>query len=186
MSFGKYSYGSPNVHYPDNNNLFVGNFTSIAQNVTIYLGNGYGHDASFVTTYPFSRIHTDIFTNVTNKSVNTKGDVIIGSDVWICENVKILSGVTIGDGAVVANSSHVVKNVEPYSIVGGNPAQFIKYRFSPQQIEKLLEIKWWNWDDEKINSFMHLICNNNIDEFIEAAINRKKAEEEDAAARKNI
>jgi virginiamycin A acetyltransferase len=77
-----------------------------------------------------------------------------------------MSGVTIGDGAVIANNSHVIKNVEPYSLVGGNPAKLIKFRFSKEQIEKLLEIKWWFWDDEKINKHIHLLCNTNIDEFI--------------------
>jgi virginiamycin A acetyltransferase len=72
----------------------------------------------------------------------TKGNVIIGNDVWIGSNVTIMSGVTIGDGAVIANNSHVVKNVEPYTLVGGNPAKLIKYRFSKEQIEKLLKIKW--------------------------------------------
>jgi serine acetyltransferase len=81
-----------------------------------------------------------------------------------------MSGITIGDGAVIAANSHVVKNVEPYSIVGGNPAKFIKYRFSPEQIEKLLEIKWWNWEDEKINKYTPLLCNTDIDEFIQCAL----------------
>ena len=96
--------------------------------------------------------------------------MIIGNDVWISANVTIMSGITIGDGAVIAHNSHVVKNVEPYSVIGGNPAKLIKYRFTPEQIEKLLEIKWWNWDDEKINEFTPLLCNNNIDEFIKLAI----------------
>jgi carbonic anhydrase/acetyltransferase-like protein (isoleucine patch superfamily) len=80
-----------------------------------------------------------------------------------------MSGVTIGDGAIIANNSHVFKNVEPYSIVGGNPAKFIKYRFTPTQIKKLLKIKWWYWSDEKINKFTPLLCNSNIDEFIKQA-----------------
>lgn len=80
-----------------------------------------------------------------------------------------MSGVTIGDGAVIANNSHVVKNVEPYSIVGGNPARFIRYRFTPEQIEKLLKIKWWDWEDSKINNFTCQLCNDNIDEFIRLA-----------------
>jgi virginiamycin A acetyltransferase len=80
-----------------------------------------------------------------------------------------MSGVTIGDGAVIANNSYVVKNVEPYSLVGGNPAKLIKYRFTKEQIEKLLEIKWWDWDDEKINDFTSLLCNENIDEFIQSS-----------------
>jgi virginiamycin A acetyltransferase len=97
---------------------------------------------------------------------STKGNVIIGNDVWIAENATIISGVTIGDGAVIANNSHVVKNVEPYSIVGGNPAKLIKYRFTKDQIDKLLSIKWWYWTDNKINENIHLLCNNNIDNFI--------------------
>jgi len=80
-----------------------------------------------------------------------------------------MSGVSIGDGAIIANNSHVVKNVEPYSIYGGNPAKFIKYRFTTEQIEKLLEIKWWDWEDEKINDFTPLLCSSNIDEFIKKA-----------------
>jgi virginiamycin A acetyltransferase len=84
--------------------------------------------------------------------------------------LEVMSGVTIGDGSVIANNSHVVKNVEPYSLVGGNPAKFIKLRFTPEQIEKLLEIKWWFWDDEKINKFTPLLCHDNIDEFIKCAV----------------
>ena len=98
----------------------------------------------------------------------TNGDVDIGNDVWIGEHVTIMSGVTIGDGAVIATNSHVVKNVAPYSIVGGNPAKLIKYRFTEEQIQKLLEIKWWNWNDEKINSYLPLLCSSNIDDFINA------------------
>jgi virginiamycin A acetyltransferase len=77
-----------------------------------------------------------------------------------------MSGITIGDGVVIANNSHVVKNVESYSLVGGNPAKLIKYRFTQEQINKLLEIKWWNWDDEKINEHLLLMCSTNIDDFI--------------------
>lgn len=80
-----------------------------------------------------------------------------------------MSGVTVGDGAIIANNSHVVKNVEPYSMTGGNPARHIKYRFTPEQIEKLLQIKWWNWDDAKIDAHTPSLCSDNIDEFIRTA-----------------
>ena len=169
MSFGKYTYGQPIIYWQNNNaKLIVGNFCSIAANVTIFLGGN--HRTDWVTTYPFGHIHQNIFNNFNGDGhPSTKGDIVIGNDVWIASNVTIMSGVSIGDGAVIANNSHVVKNVEPYSLVGGNPAKFIKYRFTPEQIEKLLEIKWWNWDDEKINKFTSLLCNDNIDEFIKSA-----------------
>ena len=172
MSFGKYTYGRPNIfsYSHDDGKLIVGNFCSIAgTGVNVYLGGN--HRTDWVTTYPFGHIHQNIFNNFDGIGhPSTKGDVIIGNDVWIGDNVTIMSGVTIGDGVVIANNSHVVKNIEPYSLVGGNPAKFIKYRFNPEQIEKLLEIKWWYWDDEKINKFTYLLCNNNIDNFIKSAL----------------
>jgi acetyltransferase-like isoleucine patch superfamily enzyme len=170
MSFGKYTYGNPNLYFanPDAK-LIVGNFCSLATPLNIYLGGNHRHDRC--TSFPFGHIYQDVFNNFNGQGhPSTKGDVIIGNDVWIGSFVTIMSGVTIGDGAVIANGSHVVKNVEPYSLVGGNPAKFIKYRFTPQQIEKLLEIKWWNWDDEKINQFTPLLCDDNIDLFIKAAL----------------
>ncbi len=170
MSFGKYSYGNPNIIWQnDQAKLVIGNFCSIASNVNIYLGGN--HRTDWITTFPFGHIHTDKFTEFNGIGhPSTKGDVIIGNDVWISSNVTIMSGVTIGDGVVIANNSHVVKDAEPYSLIGGNPAKFIKFRFTKEQIEKLLEIKWWFWDDEKINKFTPLLCSNNIDEFINSAI----------------
>jgi len=170
MSFGKYTHGNPIVHWQnDNAKLIVGNFCSIAGGVNIYLGGN--HRTDWVTTYPFGHIHNNIFNNFNGAGhPSTKGDVVIGNDVWIGNNVTIMSGITIGDGVVIANNSHVVKNVESYSLIGGNPAKLIKYRFTQEQIKNLLEIKWWNWDDEKINKFSTLLCNDNIDEFIKLAL----------------
>lgn len=83
---------------------------------------GGNHRTDWLTTYPFGHIHKDIFTNFSGVGhPATKGSVVIGNDVWIGTNVTIMSGVSIGDGAVIANNSHVVKDVLPYSIVGGNP-----------------------------------------------------------------
>lgn len=168
---GKHSYGKPHILWGNSKTkLIIGSFCSIADNVTIYLGGN--HNINWVTTYPFGHIQKHIFTNFDGKGhPKTKGNVVIGNDVWISENVTILSGVKIGDGAIIANNSHCVKDVEPYSLVGGNPAKFIKYRFTKEQINKLLKIKWWNWSDEKINKFTPLLCNENIDNFINTVEN---------------
>lgn len=171
MATENYSYtGNLDIRWENPNaNVILGNFCSIGDNLRIYLGNGKGHDINFVSTYPFSYIHTDVFPNVVNTSRNTKGNIIINNDVWIGENVTLMSGITIGNGAVIAANSHVVKDVEPYSVVGGNPAQHIKYRFTKEQIEALLQIEWWNWTTEKINKYTHLLSSYNIDDFIHAA-----------------
>ena len=151
MSFGKYTYGNPTIKWANQNaKLSVGNFCSIAGNVTIYLGGN--HRTDWVTTYPFGHIHQKKFNKFNgNGHPATKGDVIIGNDVWIGDNVTIMSGVTVGDGVVIANNSHVVKNVEPYSLIGGNPAKFVrkhanhcvvrwKQLLHPTRIEWLFEI----------------------------------------------
>ena len=162
---GRHSYGDPQIfQWGEGAKLITGNFCSIA-NCKIYLGGN--HRTDWVTTYPFGHINKHIFNKFDGAGhPQTKGDVVIGNDVWIGGNAVIMSGITIGDGAVIANNSHVVKDVPPYSIVGGNPAQVIKYRFTEEQIEKLLQIQWWHWDDGKINSNVHLLCNPDIDQFI--------------------
>ena len=158
MSTGKHTYGQPIVHWANENaKLSIGNYCSIGGNVNIYLGGN--HRIDWISTFPFP------ISNYLGHPA-TKGDVVIGNDIWIGNNVTIMSGVTIGDGVVIANNSHVVKNVEPYSLVGGNPAKLIKYRFTPEQIEKLLEIKWWYWEDDRINALSPLLCSSNVDEFI--------------------
>jgi acetyltransferase-like isoleucine patch superfamily enzyme len=167
--YGKYTYGRPTVHsWGEPAKLVVGNFCSIAGGVHVYLGGN--HRTDWVTTYPFGHINKGIFNRFSGAGhPATKGDVVIGNDVWIGDHATIMSGVTVGDGAVIANNSHVVKNVEPYSIVGGNPAKHIRYRFTAEQVVRLLEIKWWNWEDEKINRLLPQLCCEEIDDFIEMA-----------------
>ena len=171
MVFGKYSYGHPKLRWDTPGaEVKIGSFCSFGENVIIYLGNGSGHDIKNVSTYPFGEIHKSVFPNVVNKSKNTNGNVTIGNDVWIGDDVTIMSGVTIGDGVVIAANSHVVNNAAPYSIIGGNPAKEIKLRFTKDQIEKLLEIRWWDWADEKINENISYICSEKIEEFINHAM----------------
>jgi acetyltransferase-like isoleucine patch superfamily enzyme len=169
ISIGRHSY-SFGINYKFENShptvkCRIGNFCSIAGNLTVFLGGN--HRTDWVTTYPFGHISRKKFPNYNGeRHPGTKGDVTIGNDVWIGANVTIMSGVTIGDGAVIAANSHVVKDIQPYSITGGNPAKHIKFRFTQEQIQKLLRIAWWNWDDEKINTQTMYLCSNDIDMFI--------------------
>jgi virginiamycin A acetyltransferase len=104
-----------------------------------------------VTTYPFN-IFACGWEKVTPtlEQLPFKGDTVIGNDVWIGQNATIMPGVKVGDGAIIAANSTVTKDIEPYTINGGNPAKFIKKRFSEEEVEFLLKLQWWNWDEEKI------------------------------------
>lgn len=171
MIVGKYTYGTEFIDaraYGSNSQLIIGGFCSIAHNITIFLGGN--HRSDLFSTYKFG---LDGQNNIFNKFgpegsdgkgvLTSNGDVIIGNDVWIGFGSTIMSGVTIGDGAIIAAKSVVTKNVEPYTIVGGNPAKLIKKRFSDESIEKLLKIKWWDWPDAKISKNMREICSNNVE-----------------------
>src|SRR6476620_7930238 len=150
FSIGDYSYGKPKVLYQnDEANLIIGKFCSISSDVVIFLGGN--HRTEWITTYPFNALNDD-FPEAKHIKGHpaTKGDVVIGNDVWIGRDVTIMSGITIGNGAVIAAGSVVTKNVGAYEIWGGNPAKLIKKRFTDQQITKLQEMQWWNWDIAKI------------------------------------
>lgn len=97
----------------------------------------------------------------------SKGDIRIGNDVWIGHHATILSGVHIGNGAVIGAGALVAKDVPDYAIVGGVPAQIKRFRFSPQQIEALLKIQWWNWEEEKIKQNIDLLSSEQISPFIQ-------------------
>jgi len=94
-----------------------------------------------------------------------KGDMVIGNDVWIGLEATIMPGVTIGDGAIIGAKSVVTHNVEPYSVVAGNPARVIKKRFSDETIKRLLKIQWWNWPIQTIETHRDVITGNDIDAF---------------------
>ncbi len=178
MYVGRHTYGMEHVkirrwaemkkHY----NLVIGHFCSIADDLEVYLGGN--HYTHLISSFPFGIVGNAAFPRSLqipeNPNLNgsySKGDVVIGSDVWIGSHVTIMSGVRIGHGAVIAANSHVVKDVPDYAIVGGNPAKVIKYRFSPEQIAELLKIAWWDWPDEKINAEMEGFVRDGVEAFIE-------------------
>lgn len=169
-SVGKYTYGVDTytttvrefISYADPTRpaVHIGAFTGIGLGCRFFPSEGVAHNPKACTNYAFGNLgdKNQIFNNIAIlPKVQTKGDIIIGSDVWFGESVTIMSGVTVGHGAVVATNSHVFKDVEPYSIVGGNPAKFIKYRFDREIIDALLEMKWWDLPDEKINEILPLL-----------------------------
>ena len=163
VEIGDYTYYSDHKNSPEKfydniehhyeflgDKLIIGKFCAIAEGVK-FIMNGANHRMDGITTYPFN-----IFgcgwekVTPTIEQLPFKGDTVIGNDVWIGQNVTIMPGVIIGDGAIIAANSTVVKSVEPYSIYSGNPAKFIKKRFSDEKIEFLLKLEWWNWSGEEI------------------------------------
>lgn len=165
-SVGRFTYGLPRViDFQDKNagKLHIGSFCSIAENVTILLSGN--HRVDWVTTYPFNKVLKS-FANKDGHPTG-KGDVIIGNDVWIGMDSLILSGVKIGDGSVIGARSVVTKDVEPYTIVAGNPARYLKHRFNSEQIQQLITLKWWDKDIEWIERNMDLLLDNDIDTFIQ-------------------
>ena len=146
--------------------LIIGKFCMIASDVK-FIMNGANHLTNALTTFPFAIFGNGWENAMENKSYPQKGDIHIGNDVWIGYNATIMAGVTIGDGAIIATNSTVIHDVAPYSIVGGNPAKEIKKRFSDEEISKLLELKWWNWDIEKITKNIQHLTDNKIENITE-------------------
>jgi len=168
---GRGTYGNPRIHsWKEGTTLTIGAFCSIAPGVQIFLGGE--HRADWVTTYPF-HIFWESGLHLTGPP-KTKGNVIIGNDVWIGSEALILSGVKIGDGAVVGARSLVAKDIEPYSIYAGNPARLIRKRFDDATIQKLLELEWWTLSDEKIEKIIHLMLNTDVEAFIVRAKESKE------------
>lgn len=143
---GRWSYGGLRVvSWNKNGNLAIGNFCSFAENTTIFLGGE--HNTRYITTYPIGHF---LGGAPSDAHEVTKGDVIIGNDVWVGSNAVILSGVRIGDGAVIGANSVVARDVPAFSIVAGNPAKVIRSRFEAKEIEILMDVRWWDWPDEKV------------------------------------
>ncbi len=163
------TYGMPEVHdWNEGSTLRIGSYSSIAGNVQIYLGGH--HRIDWVSCFPFPAFVEE--TAQIKDYGGTRGDVVIGSDVWICSNSIILSGVSIGHGAVVANGSVVSRDVAPYSVVAGNPARHVRWRFPEEQCQALLASAWWDWPESEVRAVAHLLCSPDIGAFLDYADKR--------------
>lgn len=139
-------------HYPINGDkLIIGKFCSIACGAKFLFTSG-NHALQSLSTYTFPIFFEEWGLDPKDicRAWDNKGDIVIGSDVWIGYEAVILSGVTIGDGAIIGTRAVVTKDVPPYTIVGGVPARPIRKRFDEKTIEKLEALRWWDWDEEKL------------------------------------
>jgi len=147
--------------------------------VKIFLGGN--HRTDWITTYPFSALWESA------KHIEghpaSRGDVIIGHDVWIGEDAVILSGVHIGNGAVIGASAVVANDVPPYSIVAGNPAKVIRMRFIEREISILQSLAWWSWDDAKLNAAMPFLLDRDVSALQAFSLKYDRSKEQGAAPR---
>lgn len=157
-------------HYPECNNdrLIIGKFCSIACGAK-FIFNAANHKLNALTTYPFPIFFEEWGLSYDVKDIATawdnKGDIVIGNDVWIGYEAIIMSGVTIGDGAIIGTRAVVTKDVPPYTIVGGVPAKVIRRRFDDDTVKRLQNLRWWDWEEEKIHLNIGALMSGKLDEI---------------------
>ncbi|ODA68613.1 Chloramphenicol acetyltransferase [Methyloligella halotolerans] len=172
---GRYSYYSGYYHghgfdecarflVPDEgaDRLIIGSFCSIGSGAAFIMAGNQGHRSDWISTFPFYWMSDVPAFAGAEDGYRPAGDTVIGNDVWIGSEAIIMPGVTIGDGAVIGTRALVTKDVEPYSIVGGNPAKVIRKRFDDIQIAQLLELRWWNWNDDELKQVMPILTSGDI------------------------
>lgn len=142
--------------------LIIGKFCMIASDVT-FIMNGANHLSEAISAYPFAVFGNGWEHAMEGKNYPSKGDTIVGNDVWIGYKATIIPGVKIGDGAIIASNATVTRDVPPYTIVGGNPAKEIRKRFSENKIERLLKLKWWDWSMEQITQNVQHLTGDDLD-----------------------
>lgn len=156
------------ISWSDQYHIRLGKYNSIGRDCNFFLHANHRPDWITTTSQLWGPVTEQIAQmHMEMGHPSCKGDIIIGNDVWIGAKSTIMSGIKIGDGAIVAAGSVVTKDVEPYSLVGGNPAKHIKYRFTKEQIDDLLEISWWNWTETKIREEAMVLWSSDINAFIE-------------------
>lgn len=177
VEIGEYTYYDDEdaIHYEKNNILFnypefgdhliIGKFCSIASGTQFIMGSA-NHRINSVSTYPFAVMGVEWAKRVPDhlSQLPFKGDTVIGNDVWFGRHYVIMPGVHIGDSAIIGAHSVVTKDVEPYTIVGGNPARFIRKRFDDELIELLLQWKWWDLPPEQLVDALPILCNPDLEE----------------------
>jgi virginiamycin A acetyltransferase len=165
LKLGHRSYveGQHRIRFGDGD-ITTGSYTSIAYDVLFLCGSATSHacvaNPSAVSTFCFA----EVFPGCGFPNGGTPGPIRIGSDCWICTEATILGGVTIGDGSIVGAKAVVTKDVPPFSVVVGNPARIVKYRFDTATIAALLRIKWWDWPEAKVVENLKLMSD--VQEFI--------------------
>lgn len=164
---GKWSYGNPTVYRWDwKSKIIIGNFCSLGPDINFYVGADHRSDWVSTSPLPASQF-SEIFkkANLIKNFSTSKGDIIIGHDVWIGGRSTILSGVKIGTGAIIAAGSMVVNDVMPYTISGGNPNREIKKRFEEEIIKKILHTEWWLMEDKQIDELSKYLLSNDFEKF---------------------
>ena len=141
--------------------LIIGKFCQIAKDVE-FIMNGVNHQMNAVSTFPFYILEGWDQEVPSLSKMPVKGDTIVGNDVWIGQNATIMPGVIIGDGAIIGANSVVAKNVDPYTVVAGNPIKVIRKRFDDELIELMLKFKWWNKEIDEINALIPLLSDSDL------------------------
>ncbi len=149
-----------------NDKLIIGKFCQIAAGVEFVM-NGANHQMNAVTTFPFYTLEGWDMEPPKTSDLPLKGDTVIGNDVWIGQNAVILPGVHIGDGAIIGANSVVGRDINPYTIVVGNPAKILRKRFDDEMIELLLRFKWWDKSTDEINELIPLLTCSELDKVKE-------------------
>ncbi|WP_260258362.1 type B chloramphenicol O-acetyltransferase [Vibrio intestinalis] len=157
----------------DVDKLIIGSYCSVGSGAVFMMAGNQGHRNDWISTFPFFYQQNENFEGAEDGFCRA-GDTIIGNDVWIGSEAMIMSGVKVGDGAIIASRAVVTKDVAPFEVVGSNPAKHIKFRFSEAEISMLLEMKWWDWSESTLKGVMKLLCSSDINGLYQYWVNNIK------------